>query len=563
MPLCFPLNASVAEVVSTAAEYLLDETTTDAFLTSTLYGVLEDDARLIDLGLVDDEALDLHSSSASANSHRTVVQVAAARGIGTMSCYGDPLMMRSVALQSGEDPQVFTPTDEREPLPFVDPRGGSAMASVVLPPPIMETVIGLSDSDLLALQSLSDHEPEPEPEPESESESEPEAETTGLRAGVITSDELLLSVLVSAGPNSPDSGRQARHFLATCIWLPRGSGLRSNQTIERLEVLLGEAPSDSARAELQAQVSRLLHMWLEEAPSDFERKRLLLQGARELDQAYALGLEGSIKAALSHAREQAWSAPRNPVFTGRSVPRKARDVSAKVLAQQLTARDIATMRRITASELVMRARGKDVGLSTVALSVTEFNSLARWVVTSIVMPKRAKNRAKVIVHLIDVVVELIHLRNYNSAMAIIAGFNSCEVSRLSQTWALITGLHAEQLSIFTVLFSTHGNFKMLRDTVSSCSRPCVPYLGIILTDVVKAVQRSELVEPPEGTVDWGMWDFVLTQTQSFLDAVVERPSATYATSIDPCIAAFIASFTGLSEKEAYTLSCKREKRRGN
>lgn len=66
--------------------------------------------------------------------------------------------------------------------------------------------------------------------------------------------------------------------------------------------------------------------------------------------------------------------------------------------------------------------------------------------------------------------------------AIVAGLASTVVSRLHLTWAHVG--RAAHLDPLTKLADPAGNFSQWRSLLASIEGPCVPFIGMYLTDIV-------------------------------------------------------------------------------
>jgi son of sevenless-like protein len=66
--------------------------------------------------------------------------------------------------------------------------------------------------------------------------------------------------------------------------------------------------------------------------------------------------------------------------------------------------------------------------------------------------------------------------------AIVAGLVSTVISRLHLTWAHVS--RANQLEILSKMNEPAGNFSAWRSLLSTVDGPCVPFIGMYLTDIV-------------------------------------------------------------------------------
>jgi hypothetical protein len=111
------------------------------------------------------------------------------------------------------------------------------------------------------------------------------------------------------------------------------------------------------------------------------------------------------------------------------------------------------------------------------------NDLANLVADTILQLEEPKKRAVVIKQWIKISMKCLELNNYDSLMAIICSLNSSMVLRLKKTWELVsqkTKLRLEELKSIT---DVGKNYAVLRQRLQNHVAPCIPFVGIYLTDL--------------------------------------------------------------------------------
>jgi hypothetical protein len=74
--------------------------------------------------------------------------------------------------------------------------------------------------------------------------------------------------------------------------------------------------------------------------------------------------------------------------------------------------------------------------------------------------------------------------NYNGVMEILSSLHCSSISRLSQSWALLTPAAIVNFDKLTELMGPKENFKVYRDAFRDVKgNACCPYLGLWLTDL--------------------------------------------------------------------------------
>lgn len=109
--------------------------------------------------------------------------------------------------------------------------------------------------------------------------------------------------------------------------------------------------------------------------------------------------------------------------------------------------------------------------------------LAHVVGDTVLTPEDAKKRALVIKQWSKVGMHCLALNNYDSLMAIMCSLNSTVVQRLRRTWELVSKKTKTRLSELNTVVDYSRNQASLRRRLESPTAPCLPFLGIYLTDL--------------------------------------------------------------------------------
>jgi len=111
------------------------------------------------------------------------------------------------------------------------------------------------------------------------------------------------------------------------------------------------------------------------------------------------------------------------------------------------------------------------------------NQVTSWVALTILEEVDLKKRAANLKHFIYIADKCYALNNFNTLMSILAGFNSAPIHRLRRTWDLLSSKVLGILDQLKKLMDRNKNFSNYREQLHSVNPPCVPYLGIYLTDL--------------------------------------------------------------------------------
>ncbi|KAK3055377.1 Ras guanine nucleotide exchange factor bud5 [Extremus antarcticus] len=109
--------------------------------------------------------------------------------------------------------------------------------------------------------------------------------------------------------------------------------------------------------------------------------------------------------------------------------------------------------------------------------------LSHVVGDTILAPDGAKKRAAVIKHWSKVATQCLELNNYESLMAITCSLNSSVVQRLRRTWEIVSKKTKARLDELNSIVDFSRNHASLRRRLEKPVAPCLPFLGIYLTDL--------------------------------------------------------------------------------
>ncbi len=163
------------------------------------------------------------------------------------------------------------------------------------------------------------------------------------------------------------------------------------------------------------------------------------------------------------------------------------DFSAKDVAWNITLMDFEKYSKIRPSELLNKSwisSNKMTLAPNVIAYIDNFNLIGNLVASTVLKEQDIRRRVKVVESWIVIGRHLRNLNNLHGVVAIVSGLTLASIHRLKQTWAKV---RKKYMGYFTTLqddTSSLNNYSNLRHTYSSCSPPCIPYLGVYLTDLV-------------------------------------------------------------------------------
>uniref|UniRef100_UPI0035900446 ras-specific guanine nucleotide-releasing factor RalGPS1-like isoform X2 n=1 Tax=Myxine glutinosa TaxID=7769 RepID=UPI0035900446 len=114
-----------------------------------------------------------------------------------------------------------------------------------------------------------------------------------------------------------------------------------------------------------------------------------------------------------------------------------------------------------------------------------FNQVSFWVVQEILNARTLKIRAEILSHFIKIAKKLHEINDFHASVAVLSALQSVPIFRLSRTWGLLSRKDRASYEKMDYIMSKENNYKHMRDDLTSLRRtPCIPYLGIFLSDLI-------------------------------------------------------------------------------
>ncbi|XP_039615199.1 ras-specific guanine nucleotide-releasing factor 2 isoform X1 [Polypterus senegalus] len=161
-------------------------------------------------------------------------------------------------------------------------------------------------------------------------------------------------------------------------------------------------------------------------------------------------------------------------------------LSAMELAEQITLLDHIVFRSIPYEEFLGQGWMKvDKNERTPYIMRTSqhFNDMSNLVASQIMTHADVSSRANSIEKWVAVADICRCLHNYNGVLEITSALNRSAIYRLKKTWLKVSKQTKALMDKLQKIVSSEGRFKNLRETLKNCNPPCVPYLGMYLTDL--------------------------------------------------------------------------------
>uniref|UniRef100_A0A8C4F5G2 Ras protein specific guanine nucleotide releasing factor 1 n=1 Tax=Dicentrarchus labrax TaxID=13489 RepID=A0A8C4F5G2_DICLA len=160
--------------------------------------------------------------------------------------------------------------------------------------------------------------------------------------------------------------------------------------------------------------------------------------------------------------------------------------SALEIAEQLTLLDHLVFKVIPYEEFFGQGwmkNDKNEKTPYIMRTTKHFNDISNLIATEILRCEDVVTRVAVIEKWVAVADICRCLHNYNAVLEITSSLNRSSVFRLKKTWLKVSKQTKAVIDKLQKLVSSEGRFKNLREALKNCDPPCVPYLGMYLTDL--------------------------------------------------------------------------------
>ncbi|XP_025156495.1 ras-specific guanine nucleotide-releasing factor 2 isoform X2 [Harpegnathos saltator] len=161
-------------------------------------------------------------------------------------------------------------------------------------------------------------------------------------------------------------------------------------------------------------------------------------------------------------------------------------LSALEIAEQMTYLDHQIFVSIASEEFLGQAwmkTDKSTRARHILLMTKRFNEVSQLVVSEIIRRSNMSARVAAIEKWTAVADISRVLHNYNGVLQICAAFTNSSVYRLKKTWEKVSKTTKQTIERLQHIVSSDGRFRNLRDALHRCDPPCIPYLGLYLTDL--------------------------------------------------------------------------------
>uniref|UniRef100_A0A4W3K0B6 Ras protein specific guanine nucleotide releasing factor 1 n=1 Tax=Callorhinchus milii TaxID=7868 RepID=A0A4W3K0B6_CALMI len=162
------------------------------------------------------------------------------------------------------------------------------------------------------------------------------------------------------------------------------------------------------------------------------------------------------------------------------------NLSALEIAEELTLLDHIVFRCIPYGEFFGQGwmkPEKNERAPYIMKTTKHFNDMSNLIASEILKSEDVNVRTGAIEKWVAVADICKCLHNYNAVLEISSALNRSAIFRLKKTWLKVSKQTKALIDKLQKLVSSEGRFKNLREALRNCDPPCVPYLGMYLTDL--------------------------------------------------------------------------------
>ena len=165
-------------------------------------------------------------------------------------------------------------------------------------------------------------------------------------------------------------------------------------------------------------------------------------------------------------------------------------------ARQLTCLEFALFEQLQPKELLRLAwakKDKEMLAPNVLALIHHFNTVSNWVASCVLARAGLEERVEAYTHMVDLGFACFELGNFNAMQEVVAGLELSAVHRLRRTKEALPAKQVGKLETLATLCSTDSNRKAYRQALSEATPPCIPYLGVYLTDLTFLARSALLI----------------------------------------------------------------------
>ncbi|KAI4143694.1 MAG: hypothetical protein LQ340_006908 [Diploschistes diacapsis] len=178
-----------------------------------------------------------------------------------------------------------------------------------------------------------------------------------------------------------------------------------------------------------------------------------------------------------------------PIIPKNMKKMKFLDIDVTEFARQLTIIESKLYGKIRPTECLNKTWQKKINSEdsdpapNVKAVILHSNQLTNWVAEMILMHADVKKRVIVIKHFVNIADKCRALNNFSTLTSIVSALGTAPINRLGRTWQQVSARTQATLEVLRALIASTKNFAEYRETLHKANPPCIPFLGVFLTDL--------------------------------------------------------------------------------
>jgi hypothetical protein len=184
--------------------------------------------------------------------------------------------------------------------------------------------------------------------------------------------------------------------------------------------------------------------------------------------------------------------------------------------------------------------------------------MSGWITSLLVKVVEMKPRVALLKRFIDIADCCFNLNNFNSVIEIVSGLQTTSVRRLTDTFDFLsdeTKATFQRLKEFLDTRKNWENYRTRLRHLTSVSEPCLPYLGIYLTDLTMIDEASKKTVPHPAFPGTKLLNFERAAKIASIHSEIRKfQTEKYCLSPVSYFQEYLSRLDQLSEEECFRLS---------
>lgn len=160
------------------------------------------------------------------------------------------------------------------------------------------------------------------------------------------------------------------------------------------------------------------------------------------------------------------------------------EIDPTELARQITLLESKLYCGISAEEIIGQDFSKKCNNAPNVRAMSVMTTRATgWYTECILNEEDVRKRCQILKYCLKVGARFLELQNYNGLMAVMSALNSSTITRLKRTWEAVGAKSKTIYDSLNKAVNHHRNYAEYRAALRKAHTPCLPFLGVYLTDI--------------------------------------------------------------------------------